>query len=312
MKLELDTSPRKYFPSVYDEVLEIDELSNAEDFVFKEALSHLDTLWKNSFVRTCNTDGIADYERILGITLVEGEEQGLTAEEYLEFRKARVINRLASIPSYTMPWLRGRLSELLGPYPQAWFYTIDFAKRELVINIPESRGIWAHEVSVTINQVKPANLVFVSRPIQEFQISVNETVSQSVRTNNYLFGGWRLGNGPFAQFSTPEVAKMANTPSIQPLLLGKLASLTASDVKSVLVNNQLTITDFILKTSTNGTVAIEYEVFASHGLGEITNIKLLDAMNQPLADITVSIDNTFNVRLHHNIEIMEGLNAETT
>lgn len=309
---KLDTSPRKYFPSVYDEILEIDEISNAEDNIFRDALSHLDKLWKNSFVHTCDADGVAHYENVLGITLVPNEEQGLTAEEYLAFRKTRVINRLASIPSYTMPWLRGRLSELLGPYPEKWFYTIDFAKRELVVNIPESSGIWAHEVSVTINQVKPANLVFVSRPIQEFKILVGETVSKSVRTNNYKLGSWKLGNGPFSQFSDAEVAKMASANSIQPSLLGKLATFTAADVKSVLINDKHSITDFILKSASNGTVSIEYEVFASAGLGEITNIKLLDALNVPLANITVSIDNTFNVRLHHNIEIMEGVNAETT
>lgn len=301
--LNLDTSPRQYFPSIYEGVLEIDELANAENKVFIEALTELNKLWKNSFLVTCDSEGVAHYEKVLGIV------PDLTTED-LTFRKNRVLNRFAMIPAFTMPWLRARLDELLGV--GSWSYSIDFEKRELVVETVESSSVWLHEVSVTINHVKPANLVFISRPLQAFRILANETVSSSVRTNNYKLGSWKLGALPFAQFSEKEIVKMAGTPSLQPELFNDLARYTADDIKAVLVNNTHRISTFIIKSSTGSMVTIEYEVYASAGLGTITNVKLLDDSDNALADITVDIDNTFNVRMHHQIHIGEGINAETT
>lgn len=314
--INLDTSPRQYFPSVYDKVVEIDELAKAEDCIFKEALNHLDNLWKNSFVATCNAEGITHYEKVLGIVLNPAEADGFTEEAYLNFRRDRVLNRFATIPVFTMPWLRARLDTLFGirhkDYELYINRTDDGSVKELVVETTEKSTAWLHEVSVTINHIKPANLVFISRPSQAFNVLVTETVSKRVRTNNYKLGSWKLGNLPFSQFSDEEVAKMADTPSIQARLLNKLATFTADDVQSVLINGTHKISTFINKSSEGGNVSIEYEVYASLGLGEITSVQLLDAANQPLADITVSIDNTFNVRMRHKIHFEEGINAETT
>lgn len=305
--LELDTSPRQYFPSVYDDVLEIEELAKAENKVFAEALTELNKLWQNSFLITCDSEGVAHYEKVLGIV------PDLTTED-LTFRKSRVLNRFAMIPAFTMPWLRARLDELLGV--GNWLYSIDFGRRELVIETVESSSVWLHEVSVTIHHVKPANLRYISRPLQALHVIANEKVLSSIRTNNYKFGSWKLGRSPFAQFSTEEVVKMAETPSLQPELFNHLAKFTASDVKSVLINDTVRILDtdenFLDKSSNGSMLTIEYEVYASHGLGTITNVKLLDANDKSLAEISLNIDNTFNVRMRHQIHFGEGINEQTT
>ena len=314
--LELDTSPKKYFPSVYDEILEIDKITDIEDKLFKDARSRLDNLWKNAFVATCNAEGIAHYEKVLGIVLNPVESEGFTEEDYLNFRRDRILNRFATIPVFTMPWLRARLDTLFGirhkEYELYINRTANGDVKELIVETTEKSTAWLHEVSVTINHVKPANLVFISRPSQAYLLFVNETVSKSVRIDNYRMGTWKLGNLPFSQFSESEVAKMAESPSIQARLLNKLAAFTADDVKAVLINNTHKLTDFIDKSSVGDNTFIEYEVYASLGLGAITNIKLLDALDQPLANMTVSIDNTFNVRMSHKIHFEEGINAETT
>lgn len=302
--LELDTSPRKYFPKVYDEVLEIDELSNTENEVFKEALARLNDLWKNSFVITCDEVGIAKYEKVLNIIPDP-------ATEDLMFRRNRVLNRFSMIPAFTMPWLRVRLDELLGA--GNWAYTIDYANHEFVVETVEQSQVWLHEVSATIHQVKPASLTFISRPMQQFILLVNEDVEQQTRVKSYQMGLWKLGEEPFAVYSDSEEIKMAETPSIQPALLRHLATFTASDVASVLVNDKVEIprADFIRANSEGELTCIEYEVRASEGLGTITNAKLRDNLGNVLTSINVSIDNTFNVRMRHNIRFKEGTNAET-
>lgn len=302
--LNLDTSPRKYFPKVYDGFTEIENLSQAEDYLFQHALQKLDELWKNSFIATCDEEGISNYEKMLRIVPNPSVED-------LTFRKGRVLNRFAMIPSFTMPWLTVRLNELLGP--GKWTYSIDFDKRELVIETLQASEIWLHEISVTINQVKPANMVFISRPIQAYGILVNEEVFKIDRIDNYKLGSWKLGSKPFTNFSQEEIVKMAETASIQPAMLRRVATFTASDVASVLINNSVRIPreDFIRASSTEGLVNFEYEVYASHGLGTITNVKLQDSLSETLAEINVAIDNTFNVRMRHQILFQEGINAET-
>lgn len=302
--LTLDTSPRKYFPKVYDGTLEIDELALAEDHLFKQALQSLDNLWKNSFITKSDESGVEMYEKVLGII-------PKPAVEDLEFRKERILNRFAMIPSFTMPWLKLRLDELLGK--GRWDFSIDYAKRELVIEAVEDSSLWLHEVSVTIHQIKPANMIFISRPLQSFNVLVNETISKSVRTDNYKLGLWTLGLRPFTEFSAEEVVKVAGTPSIQAALLRHVATFTAQDVASVLLNNTLRIprTNFIRASSDESLVHIEYEVYASSGLGTITNVKLQDSLGETLVEIPVAIDNAFNVRMNHKIRFQEGINAET-
>lgn len=303
--LEIDTSPRKYFPKVYDNTLEIDEIALAEDHLFKEALQSLDSLWKNSFILTCDESGIELYERILKII-------PNPTTESLTFRKNRVLNRFAMIPSFTMPWLKVRLDELLGK--GNWGYEINYARRELIIEIASTSSAWLHEIGVTVHQVKPANMVFLSRPLQAFNLLVSDEVSIQNRIDHYRLGTWSLGSKPFTEFLNEEVVKMAETPSVQSALLRHVAAFTAQDVASVLVNNTYRIprSKFIDASSSEGLVHIEYEVLSGEGLGTITNVKLQDSLGETLIEMNVVIDNTFNVRMNHKIRFQEGINAETT
>ena len=105
---------------------------------------------------------------------------------------------------------------------------------------------------------------------------------------------------------------MAETPTIKEPLLNQTAWFAAGIVTSVLVNNSVVITDFIRKSSNNNVSIIEYEVFASHNLGTIKNVKLRDAFNNILAEMNVNIDNTFNVRMNHKILFEEGIDESST
>lgn len=301
---QLDTSPRRYFPKVYEGVVEIDALASTEDFLFKTALEKLEVLWRNGYFASCDVDGIARYENMLGI--VANPEI-----ETLEFRRSRLVNRFSVFPQYTMPWLRTRLDDLLGA--GNWDAYVDTDKRELVVETIASDELWTHEVAVTINQIKPATLIFISAPMQFSGVLANEETTAEDVKFNYVLGSWALGVSPFTEYGTEEVASMAETPTIQPELLKHVARFTASDIAFALINDSHEIprADFIEATSTDNLAKIRYEVFASVGLGAITNIKLLDVDKNLLAEINVVIDNSANVRLSHKIKFEEGTNAET-
>ncbi len=303
---QLDTSPRKYFPKVYDGVFEIDELSNVEDELFKTALERLNILWRNGYLATCDVSGIERYENMFGI--VANPEI-----ETLEFRRSRLVERFSVFPSYTMPWLRVRLDEMLGA--GNWSAFVDFAKRELVIETVEaaSTTVWTHEVSVTINRIKPANLVFISSPMNAVKVLVNEEVLTSKVQFNYKLGAWALGVKPFAEYTEEEVIKMADAQSIQQAMLDNVARFTATDVAYALINDKYSIPreNFIEAASSGCLARIHYEIPASAELGTITNVKLQDASKNTLAEINVVIDNSSNVRMNHKIRFEEGTNAET-
>jgi len=301
---QLDTSPRKLFPRVYDGVVEIDELSNAEDTLFKTALENLDALWRNGFFATCDASGVEAYEEMLGITPNPNIET-------LEFRRNRLLNRFAVFPSYTLPWLRTQLDAMLGS--GNWDAYVDYSKYELIIETLDSTAVWTHEVAVTINQIKPANLIFISSPMQLTRILANEEVAFTAVQHYYKLGSWTLGSKPFAKYLEEEVIKVAGTPSIQPELLRHVARFTVDDIAFVLINDTLSISkeNFLEATATENLAKVRYEIPANTVQGTISNIKLQDASKNTLAEITVAINNASTVRMSHKIKFEEGINAET-
>ena len=186
----------KYFPTIYSGVRETDELALAENPLFDKAIFELDRLWANKFIKSAEVVGIEDFEKILGI-LANPEL------EDLEFRRARVLHRWSLTSPFTMPYLRMKLDELLGV--GNWSYELHFNEYELVIEAPAIDPAWGHEISVMVTAIKPANIIFVSRPAVAKDVLVSERIS--MRKNlfhwNYpLNSTWQLGRLPFATNDT--------------------------------------------------------------------------------------------------------------
>ena len=186
----------KYFPTIYSGVRETEELALAENPLFDKAIFELDRLWANKFILTAGVDGIEDFEALLGI-LANPEL------EDLEFRRARVLHRWSLTSPFTMPYLRMKLDELLGV--GNWSYELHFNEYELVIEAPAIDPAWGHEISVMVTAIKPANIIFVSRPAVAKDVLVSERIS--MRKNlfhwNYpLNSTWQLGRLPFATNDT--------------------------------------------------------------------------------------------------------------
>ena len=294
------TSPRNLFPSIFDGVREIDELSKVENASFATALAKLTQTWNNQFIMTCDASGIEMFERVLGI-------MANPEVESLDFRRTRVRNRFSQVPPFTMPWLRTKFNDMFGE--GNWSAEVDFANRILSIEAVSENASWAHEISVTITKIKPANLTFVNRPKLAVRINTAETISLSHRQNNYRLGvSWYLGSTPFANYSDPEVIKMASTPSIQPNMLNALAAFTADEIASVLVNDTYVISRASFKaiSSTAATTTLEYEVPNGAVDGPITNVKVRNANGDVLAVGNLYVDSTYAASLKHTFTFKEG------
>lgn len=289
---------KSYFPSVYEGVTEFDVIADVEQDVFAQTLSDYQVLADNQFVLTCTIEGIARYEKIFGIVA-----NPYTETEY--FRRRRILNRLAMDTPYTIQFLRNKLDSIIGV--GKWNLSIDYNSYTLTVECSAADQSWFQEIFVTISNVKPANLVFVNKPLSGYFLNASEACSYSTTQYNYRLGTtWALGNAPFWEFIGKGNIKVATTPSLSDQLIQDVASFAASDIASVLINDTLSITTFETKAATNGVVTVEYIVPVG-SVASITNVKLKKANGDILATSIVYVPVVEQVVMKHVITVKEGV-----
>lgn len=96
--------PRKYLPSIYTGIREIDVLSEAEKGVLKYILEEYQQILANQFVLTANQKGIEQFENILGIA----PDRTLD----LSMRRQKVISKMSSSNVFTLKALKNNLKDI--------------------------------------------------------------------------------------------------------------------------------------------------------------------------------------------------------
>lgn len=289
-----------YVPSIYDGVEEFDNIMDTEQNLLQTAEDALITAEHNQFVVTSEPSGVAQFEKQLGII-------PNPAIEDIEFRKERIINRLSTKPPYTFNYLKQKLNELIGVGKyNTWLDTNNYT---LYIESSARNQIWAQEIAVTLNAIKPANIVFISKPFISEDIEISEQISYNqIEEYNYKLGTtWILGAKPFVSQEYKGVIKLAETASIQSTFLNKLTVEANSMVAKVLINDSYPITEFETKQATNNIVTLEYIVPEVSGLQAITNVKLLDASDNVLTSVVVYVPLVSDAVMKHIITIKEGV-----
>lgn len=195
------------------------------------------------------------------------------------------------------------MDEIIGV--GAYEIIMDYANYTLYIESVAQDASWFKETIITVNRVKPANIAFVSRSSIPGYIVIGEQVSKVLDRYNYVLGRWSLGSLPFLDHPE-EVKKVASILSIDANLLHALAEETISQIASVLINDTLAITEFSVKSATAGVATIQYTVPISGGITTITNIKLLDALDNVLSSAPVYIPISIDTALKHYITVAEG------
>jgi len=289
---------KNYLPNIYKDVLETDELISTEDLLFQDLNSETEKVRNNQFVLTSDIDGIEQYEKMLNIIPNPSTES-------IQFRVDRIINRLSMTPPFTFPSLKKKLDEIIGV--GKWEAYMDYANYTLYVESSAVNQIWFHEILVTINRLKPVNIVFINKPFVAAKIHVSENINLTQVSFNYRVGTtWVLGQKPFTSLENMGVIKMASVPSIKQDLLNHLATFTASDIADVRINGTFMVPAFVTKTAVNNLVTVEYEISETDGIPEITQIELLDSVGTVLTDSVVYVPILERVILKHNILIKEG------
>lgn len=286
-----------FVPSIYEGVIEMDDIINAEEQEMDIARRELSAAFANTFVLTSDESGIVLFEKMLSITAnVQTED--------LAFRRDRVLNRLSMSPPFTFRFLKQKLDEIIGT--GAWAAYIDFDAYTLYVESSAADQNWYSEVEFTINRIKPCNIVFVNVPRTTMGVNISEEISYEKRTWQYRLSSWKLGEHPFSILSGGGIIKMAETKSVQQALLNDTATFVAEDIASVLLNNSITVSEFRLKQVSDNMVSIEYVVDPSV-TSLITDIKLVRADGTVLTQSAVYVPVTQAVISKHIITIKEGI-----
>lgn len=289
-------STRELFPSVYDGVLEISVLAETDDVLLDQALAQLEQAQLNQFILTADEETIEVYEKMFSILANPSTES-------LEFRRERILNRMSLQPPFTMRWLQNKLDEIIGV--GKWNAYVDYANRTLYVESFIVNQLWFNELRITINRIKPCNLVFTNKPLLIEDVLASETVFTSAKHYNYVLGHWQLGQKPFATVDPEEVIKLPSVKSINNNLLTDVAAFSASDVVAVRLNGSVKITEFTTKEGQGTMTLIEYEVKPEQAR-EITQIELLGTGDRVLTSSTVYIPVTEAVICKHTINFKEG------
>lgn len=290
------TSTRELFPSVYDGVLEISVLSETDDVLLDQALAKLERAQLNQFILTADEETISVYEKMFSIL-------ANPATETLQFRRERILNRMSLQPPFTMRWLQNKLDEIIGV--GKWNAYVDYANRTLYIESFVVNQQWFNELRITINRIKPCNLVFVNKPLIMADVVANETIVSATKHYTYILGQWQLGQEPFVTTDSEEVIKLPSVKSINPNLLADIASFSATDVVAVRLNGSVKLSDFTTKAGQGTTTIVEYEVKPAQA-SEITQIELLGTGDRVLTASAVYIPVTEAVICKHAINFKEG------
>lgn len=290
------TSTRELFPSVYNGVLEISVLSETDDVLLDHALAKLERAQLNQFILTADEETISVYEKMFSIL-------ANPTTETLQFRRERVLNRMSLQPPFTMRWLQNKLDEIIGV--GKWDAYVDYANRTLYIESFVVDQQWFNELRITINRIKPCNLVFVNKPLIMADVVANETIVSATKHYAYILGQWQLGQEPFATTNSEEVIKLPSVNSINPNLLADVASFSATDVVAVRLNGNVKLSDFTTKAGQGTTTIVEYEVKPAQA-SEITQIELLGTGDRVLTASSVYIPVTEAVICKHAINFKEG------
>ena len=290
------TPTRDLFPSVYDGVLEISVLSETDDVLLDQALAKLERAQLNQFILTADEETISVYEKMFSIL-------ANPTTETLQFRRERILNRMSLQPPFTMRWLQNKLDEIIGV--GKWSAYVDYANRTLYIESFVVNQQWFNELRITINRIKPCNLVFVNKPLIMADVVANETIVSATQHYNYILGQWQLGQEPSATTDSEEVIKLPIAKSINPNLLADIASFSATDVVAVRLNGSVKLSNFTTKAGQGATTIVEYEVKPAQAR-EITQIELLGTGDRVLTASAVYIPVTEAVICKHAINFKEG------
>lgn len=291
----LDADLLTLLPPWYRRILDYQEICGTEQTEFETIYNTLNVVNQNLFLQTMDEGTVSEWEKIFEITADPEAET-------LDFRRARVINRLSMQPPYTLGFLYQKLDELIGK--GRWEVNVDYPSYTLYIKSSAINQSYAIEVAYTVNHIKPAHIVYINQPFLSEGLTIDESVSLTQLVYNYKLGAWGLGVNPFVSEQDKGVIVLPEQRTVQTALLTDTANFVESDIASVRINGTTTISD-ITKSVSGSIVTVEYTVNSAQAQ-TVTQIELLNSGGNVLTSASVYVPITDPATFTHSIPVQEA------
>lgn len=292
--MTIDTALIPLLPDFYKDIKDYQQIMHAEERELEKLALFLNVVHDNFYIQSMDAETVASWETILGVPS--------SASEDLEFRRSRLINRLTTTPPFTLPFLYSKLDELLGE--GKWRVVMDYSNYTIYVEAAAETQSYALEVLYTINQLKPAHIVYVARPLISETILEGEQIAASGITHHYRLGTWSLGARPFSTLYSEVVYKMPNVTSIKSAMLNGIATYVSGVVEKARINGSIVITN-LTKSSSGAITTISYP-FGQAQASTITKIELLDSSDNVLSNVSVYIPVASDLQITHTLTTKEG------
>lgn len=283
-------------PEWYKNVLDFREVCRTEQEEFDAIFQAIHEVRDNFFFQTMDIASVAQWESVMKII-------PNPSSETLEFRRARLLNRLSNRPPFTLEFLKQKLDVLIGA--GAWNIHVDYPNYTLYVESNAENQTYATEVAFTIQTTAPAHMVFCNSPVTSATLLLAEGIEQTVFTYHYQLGRWNLGQKPFAT-TQKEGLKLPDVPSLKPELIHRTASFLMEHIVSARINGSILVSE-IEKTIRGGEVVVSYTILPAH-TPNVTQLELLGADGTILSSIRVYIPVSVMTRVKHTLTAEEGVN----
>lgn len=180
----------KHWQDFYREIDDFVVLSGTEAAEVVGMEKSVQQLFDDQFVMTSSPQAIERREKMLGI-------QADPANDSLDFRKKRILNRYQTKPPFTIRWLQRRLDDLVGE----GLTTVDADTQNFILYVRADIDDAAvfKEVNHTVLTVKPANMIYNQETQVNEGIALQENIYKStLHRMTGLSTTWQLGITPFA------------------------------------------------------------------------------------------------------------------
>lgn len=142
-----------FLPEFVQEYREIKHIMNSEQPEIQKLEDETEIIKNNQFILSCDIDGIARFENLLGITP--------KPDDTLDARKSRVITRWNDSIPYTYKGLKEKLNVMCGEGNYLLIPNFNEYGLEIVVSLPLSGQ--ADELDYMLSYMIPANIVVTSR-----------------------------------------------------------------------------------------------------------------------------------------------------
>lgn len=136
---------------IYTDNLEVDSIIEAVQPELDAQSESIQSYFDDTFPKAATAAGILKWEIILGIV-------ANPSTEIFNFRRERILNRLASNMPYTERALHQVMDNIMGP--GGWSYELDYRGYTLDITSLLPGRNWLNEMKITLDKIIPANLIY--------------------------------------------------------------------------------------------------------------------------------------------------------